>query len=103
MEFLQNFRPTSKVQLKQVCQWFCNGDVKKAQEMYDYYAKDIELPDFDPVPPSFTQNTKDTVIGMMSWLKENQDTIANLVQFGRSLFGKASVPQAPQPPLPPIN
>lgn len=86
MEFIQNFKPTSKIQLKQVCQWFCNGDIKKAQEMYDYYAKDINLPDFDPVPPTWQQQVKDGANGVMSWIKDNQNTLTQGYEFIRQII-----------------
>ena len=86
MEFIQSFRPTSKVQLKQVCQWYCNGDLKKAQEMYDYYAKDIDLPDFDPIPPTWQQQVKDGANGLMSWIKENQGTLSQGYEFMRQII-----------------
>ena len=86
MDFLQNFRPTSKVQLKQACQWYCNGDFKRAQEMYDFYAKDIELPDFDPVSPTWQQQVKDGANGLMGWLKENQNTLSQGYEFIRQII-----------------
>lgn len=86
MDFLQNFRPTSKVQLKQACQWYCNGDFKRAQEMYDFYAKDIDLPDFDPVPPTWQQQVKDGANGLMGWLKENQNTLSQGYEFIRQII-----------------
>lgn len=81
MEFIKSFKPTSKMQLKQVCQWYCNGDIKKAQEMYEYYAKDIELPDFDPVPETWQQSVKNNANGLMGWLRENKDTLSQGYQL----------------------
>lgn len=112
MSFLQNFRPTSKIHLKQVCQWYCNGDIKKAQEMYDYYAKDIDLPDFDPVPPSWQQQMKDGANGVMDWVKSNQNTLSQVYEFIRQLIAnKGQLPSlaqdieetASEEPLPSIN
>lgn len=91
MELLQDFRPTSKIQLKQFCQWFYGGDIKKAQELYEYYAKDIELPDFDPVPPSWQQQVKDNANGFMSWLKENQGTLTQWYDFVRQIIANKGV------------
>ena len=86
MDFIQNFRPTSKIQLKQVCQWYANGDIKKAQEMYEYYAKDIDLPDFDPVPPTWTEKLKGGADGILGWLRENQDTLSQGYEFIRQII-----------------
>ena len=112
MEFIQNFRPTSKIQLKQVCQWYCNGDLKKAQEMYDYYAKDIELPDFDPIPITWQQQVKDSANGVMSWIKENQNTLSQGYEFFRQIIvNKGKLPNlvsetedvAESEAIPPLN
>lgn len=112
MDFINDFRPTSKIQLKQVCQWYCNGDIKKAQEMYDYYAKDINLPDFDPIPPNWQQQVKDGANGLMSWIKENQNTLSHWYEFIRQIIvNKGKLPSissevedvADSEPLPPIN
>ena len=86
MDFIQNFIPTSKMQLKQACHWYCNGDFKKAQEMYDFYTKDIELPDFDPVPPTWQQQVKDGANGLMDWVKQNQNTLSQVYEFIRQVI-----------------
>ena len=58
MEFIQNYVPTSKAQLLQVAMYFNKGDIAKAQEMFDYYSKNLNLPDFDPVSPTFMQQVR---------------------------------------------
>ena len=54
--------------------------------MYDFYAKDIELPDFDPVPPTWQQQVKDGANGLMGWLKENQNTLLQGYEFFRQII-----------------
>ena len=113
MEILQDFRPTSKIQLKQFCQWYHNGDIKKAQELYEYYVKDIDLPDFDPVPPTWQQQFKDNANGFMSWVKENQNTLTQGYEFFRQIIAnKGKLPTlaveaeeeiASEEPIPTIN
>ena len=108
MEFMQKFRPTSKIQLLQVCQWYCNGDVKKAQDMFDYYAKNVDLPDFDPVQPTKMQQMKETVGGIFGWIKENQNELAQGYEFVRSIIkNRGALPPLGATntgtPLPPIN
>lgn len=108
MDFIQHFRPTSKIQLIQVCMWFHKGDVEKAQQMFDFYTKNVDLPDTDPVPPSWMDNTKKTVTDILGWARENQDTIAQGYDFIRSLIQNRSLPPIgtdtpPSAPLPPIN
>lgn len=97
---LQNVQATSKASLKLQCLYIAKGNVKDAQELYDFFAADMEsLPDHDPVPPTFFDNAKDTVNGLMAWIKENQDTIAQGYDFIRGL----RKPAVPHEPLPPIN
>ena len=107
MEFIQTFRPTSKAQLLQVALWFHKGDIGKAQEMVDYYAKNIDLPDFDPVQPNWMDNSKAAVNGIMGWIKENQDTLAQGYEFIRQIVqNRGALPPVTQEtatPLPPIN
>lgn len=103
MEFIQTFRPTSKIQLKQVCNWYHNGDLKKAKEMYDFYAEGLDLPDNDPVPPTWFDQAKSFV----GWAKENQGEIAQAYEFVRSIItNKGKLPALgidSGEALPPIN
>ena len=98
---IQNIQATSKASLKLQCLYIAKGNIKDAEELYDFFAKDMEsLPDYDPVKPTFLDNTKDTVNGLMSWFKENQDTLAQAYDFIRGITRK---PTLPKEPLPPIN
>ena len=90
MEELKTFRPTSKVQLRQFCMWFAQGDVKKATEMYEFYAEGISLPDTEPVPPTRLQSFKSGAEDVMGFVRENQDDILTAVGFIKSLFGKGA-------------
>lgn len=108
MEFLRNYVPTSKAQLLQMAIDHNQGDLKKAQEMFDFYAKNLDLPDFDPVNPSFMQQVKTNASGFFSWIKENQGDLVQGYQFIRSIIiNKGALPDfgvsAPSEQLPPIN
>ena len=106
MEMIQSIRPTSKSSLKMQCLWACGADIKKAKELYDYFAADLpDLPDTDPVQPSWIDNTKLTVNGLMGWLKENQDTLANGYEFIRNVIAnRGKLPTTiTEEALPPIN
>ena len=92
MEFIQNYVPTSKAQLLQVAMYFNKGDIGKAQEMFDFYARNLALPDFDPVAPTFMQQVKQTAGGLFSWVKENQEDIAQGYEFVRSIVQKRGIP-----------
>lgn len=107
MEFIQNYVPTSKAQLLQVAMYFNKGDIQKAQEMFDFYAKNVELPDFDPVAPTFLQQVKQTAGGLFSWMKENRGDLIDGYQLISSIIGKKGfVPAAEavaEEALPSIN
>ena len=94
MEFIQNFVPTSKAQLLQVAMYFNNGDVEKAQKMVDFYSKNLELPDFDPVAPSFMQQVKQTAGGLFDWIKENRGDIIDGYQLISSIISNKGISAA---------
>lgn len=99
---LQDIHVTSKVSLKMQCLYIAKGKVKEAQELYDFLSKDMEsLPDFEPVQPTFMDNTKNTVNGVLAWIKENKDTLSEGFDFVRSLMQKKA--PLPPKPLPPID
>ena len=103
MEFIQTFRPTSKIQLKQMCLWYYKGDMKKAQEMYDFYAEGLQLPDNEPIPLTWVDHARNFV----GWAKENQNEIAQAYEFLRSIIvNKGRLPSIvaeDAEALPPIN
>lgn len=104
MEFIQNFVPTSKAQLIQVAMYYNKGDLQKAQEMFDFYNKNLSLPDFDPVAPTFMDQAK----GFVKWIKDNQNDLLQGYDFFRSVIqNKGALPPLvsaqTEDPLPPIN
>lgn len=107
MEFIQSYIPTSKAQLIQVAMWYHKGDVQKAQEMVDFYTKNMNLPDFDPIAPTFMQTLKTNASDVFTWVKENQGDIVQGYQLIYSIIkNKGALPIAPDAtaePLPPIN
>ena len=106
MEFIQSYIPTSKAQLVQVAMWYHKGDVQKAQEMVDFYSKNLDLPDFDPIQPTIMQQMKAGASGLFSWIKENQDELVQGYQLIYSMIknkGALPVPPPEEAPLPPIN
>ena len=110
MEFIQNYVPTSKAQLIQVAMYMNKGDVQKAQEFVDFYAKNLDLPDFDPIAPTFMQQVKGGASELYSWIKENQGDIIQGYQFIQSIIkNRGEVPSFASDglpagdPLPSIN
>lgn len=103
MEVIQNFVPTSKAQLIQVAMFMNKGDVNKAQEFFDFYAKNLDLPDFDPVHPTFIQQLKGNASGIFSWIKENQNDLMQGYQFIQGIIkNKGALPDIGSP-LPPVE
>ena len=100
MEFIQNYVPTSKAQLLQVAMYFNGGNIDKAQEMFDFYSRNLNLPDFDPVVPTFMEQMKGSAADLFSWIKNNQEDIVNGVEYVRSIVSKNV---AKGEPLPQIN
>lgn len=109
LEMIQAIRPTSKATLKMQCLFACKGNIDESSKLYDYFAKDMpELPDYDPVAPTWMDNTKETVNGLMGWIGENKDTLAQAYDFIRQVVQKRGLPPvgeplAPGEALPPIN
>lgn len=100
---IQAIRPTSKATLKIQCLFACKGDISESSKLYDYFAKDMpELPDYDPIQPTWVDNTRDTLNGLMAWIKDNQDTLAQGYDFIRGVVQKRTLPPIEEP-LPPIN
>lgn len=109
LERMSTIQPTSKASLKMQCLYICKGDIDEAEKLYDYFVRDMpNLPDFDPVPGTWLDNTKDMANGLMGWLGENKDTIAQAYSFIRQVIANKGAlppitPEAPVTPLPPIN
>lgn len=106
MEKLKDFRPTSKIQLRQFCICFTDGDVEKADKLYNYYASGIELPDTEPVPPSKMQVVKDNALDIFGFVRDNQTDIVNAIAFIKALFsrgGATTITQQVAEALPKIN
>ena len=110
----QGIKATSKNSLKWQCLYCAKGDLKEAKELYDFLASDMpDLPDFDPAPTTWVDNTKDAASSFFAWLKENQGTIANGYEMLRTMTGNRLPPLTLTPPvaeaevtaapLPPIN
>lgn len=109
---IQAVRPTSKATLKMQCLMVCKGDIDEANKLYDYFAKDMpELPDYDPVPPTWVDNTKDVATGLVNWLGNNKTTLAQAYDILRGITGNRLPPlsldrttaEPTAEPLPPIN
>ena len=114
MAMIQALKPTSKATLKMQCLIICKADIDEATKLYDFFAKDMpDLPDFDPAPQTWVDETKDVAGSFFKWIGNNKDTIAQGYEMVRAMTGNRLPPltlspltQAPPPdvePLPDIN
>lgn len=90
MEKIKTIKPTSKLSLKMSCLAMADGDMERAEKIYDFFAKDMQLPDTDPTPPTTIEQIKATAADLFTFYKDNQNEIAQGVAFFRSLKGKAA-------------
>ena len=87
---LQAIRPTSKSTLKMQCLFVCKGDIDEASRLYDYFAKDMpELPDYDPVQPTWVDSTKDVAGSFVKWIGNNRNGIMQGYEIIRAMTGKS--------------
>lgn len=102
MDAIGMIKPTSKASLKQTCLFLANLDVERAERMYDFLVKDMEeIPAVDPASKPFLANLGEQASGVLGWIRENQDILAQGVDLVRGVIGKKG-PQGAAP-LPPIN
>lgn len=92
---------TSKDALKRSALFVCGGDIKQATEIYDFFVKDMpNMPDYDSTQPTFMEQAKDTIGGVLGWVDQNQDKLVGYWQLIQS-FRNGGAPGAPTN-LPPI-
>lgn len=93
LAMIQAINPTSKTSLKRQCLFAAKGNLKEARELYNFFAEDLkDLPDNDPVPPTWQQNTANTINGVMAWMRENQDTLMQGLEFVRAAIANKGIP-----------
>lgn len=88
VEQLKFLNPTSKTALKNQCMILANGDIDKAERIYDFYTRDVpDLPTVDPLEPTWVDNTKNTLGGFFQWVNDNPNTVSGIYQFVNALTG----------------
>lgn len=106
-EMIPRLNPTSKASLKQQCLFVSEGNIEKAERLYEFMIKDMDdLPIFDPIPPTTMQQVKDGAASTFAWIKENKDDIIEWVGFFQGMFSKgggAAGATNATPMIPPIN
>ena len=103
VEKLSMIKPTSKAELKRTCLYLSNLDVEKAERMYDFLVKDVDIPDVEPMSRPFIQNFGEQASGVFGWLRENEDMIAKAADFIKGIVSSRKGGVPPTTPLPPIN
>lgn len=96
-EMMHSVSTSSKLSLKMSCIAMSGGDIDKAERIYEFFAKDMTLPDVDPTPPSTFQQVKDTASSVFGWLKDNKDEVSQALSFLHALRTKQPIttPSAP--------
>jgi hypothetical protein len=114
MNMIRMIQPTSKMAISQQCLLIAKGDIDEAKKLRDYFADVMpELPVVDQPAPTWVDNTKDTLNGILSWGGEHQQGLLQLYEIIRNMTGGKLPPltlpgmaaevEAPAAPLPPIN
>ena len=103
IEKLSMIKPTSKAELKRQCLYLSNLDVDKAERMYNFLVKDVDIPDVEPASRSFIQNFGEQASGVFGWFRDNQDMIGQTVDFVKGIISSRKGGVPPATPLPPIN
>lgn len=94
---ISRLKVTSKIALKLSCLEVCENDIKAADELYNYIAQGLELPDTDPPIPSRLDQIKRGADDIISWLGSHKD---DLMQ-GYALI-KGLIPSQAAAEVPPI-
>lgn len=104
--------PSSKITLKTSCVQAANGDMAKATELYDYFAKDLELPDFPMPKPTAVQKFTQQAEALFGWVDQNGEKFMKGFNMIQMLRGRAPIPvqqgieavaENAIPPLAPMN
>jgi hypothetical protein len=86
---MQNFRPTSKYALKQFCLTATDLDLTEAEKLYAFLAEGLEnLPDFDPLPPTFMDRTKTTLNEIFSILNDHKSELGQGYSILQAVMAK---------------
>ena len=88
MALIQTLKPTSKATLKMQCLVICKADIDEANKLYDFFAKDMpDLPDYDPAPQTWVDDTKRVAGGIANWVGNHQTLLAQGYEMLRAMTG----------------
>lgn len=111
---IQLINPTSKMSISQQCLLIAKGDIEEAKKLRDYFADVMnDLPTVDQPDPTWVDNTKNVLNGILSWGGEHQQGLLQVYEIVRGMTGNRlpplslpmdeTAPAADAAPLPPIN
>ena len=110
---IQLINPTSKMSISQQCLLIAKGDIEEAKKLRDYFADVMnDLPTVDQPDPTWVDNTKNVLNGILSWGGEHQQGLLQVYEIVRGMTGNRLPPlslpmdataAADAAPLPPIN
>ena len=113
MSMIRMINPTSKMSISQQCLLIAKGDIDEAKKLRDYFADVIDgLPVVDQPNPTWVDNTKNALNGIISWSGEHQQGLLQIYEIVRGMTGNRLPPltltgitetETPAAPLPPIN
>lgn len=90
-EMVKMISPTSRASLKTTCLLMADGDIDKAERLYDYFAKDMpEIPPYDAPAPTMMDSVKSNVNGLFTLIGEHKDSISQGYEVIRAMFGSRS-------------
>ena len=92
-------RVTSKISLKLSCLDVCENDIKAADELYNYIAQGLDLPDNDPPTPSRLEQIKRGADDIISWLGGHKDDFMLGYVLIKGLIPFQTTAEVP-PPIP---
>ena len=100
MNMIRMIQPTSKMAISQQCLLIAKGDIDEAKKLRDYFADVMpELPVVDQPAPTWVDNTKDTLNGILSWGGEHQQGLLQLYEIIRNMTGGKLPPLTLTPPV----
>lgn len=99
MNMIRMIQPTSKMAISQQCLLIAKGDIDEAKKLRDYFADVMpELPVVDQPAPTWVDNTKNTLNGILSWGGEHQQGLLQLYEIIRNMTGGKLPPLTLTPP-----
>lgn len=76
-----NIVPTSKYDLKMQCMAIAKGNLEEAGKLYNFLAKDLNIPDVIHPKPTVMQQIKETAGSLFGFVKDNQNDFVQAYNY----------------------